>query len=159
MRMIRRMFQMKVEQEESQVTLSPSLTAHMIRHNLHGRNRLAVIPVRMEKGGLYALDVNPPYEVVGKEIQDTMSEVQRDTRSGDAGFQMEDPTVMGLLYDYGAIRNGETPPPFRLLRVEAVRVKGRWLYKILPPVDDVEEWIRLDRWEWLTRLLQRWHLI
>lgn len=152
------MFKIKVESEESQVNLCPSLTAHMIRHNLHGRDRLAVIPVKMDNGH-YALDVNPPYSLVTKEIQDGMSEVQRDMRSGDTGFQMEDPTVVGLMAHYGLIKIGEATPPFLMLRVEARRVSGRWLYEILPPTDDLDEWYRLDRWEWLTRLLQRLHLI
>lgn len=154
---MRRIFKITVEPEESQVTLSSSLVAHMLRHNRHGRSALRVIPVQCD--GLYGLDVNPPERVLDAEVQDTMAEVQWDDRSRSTGFQMEDPTVFGLLSMYGIVQAREEAKPFYMLRVEARRTAGRWIYWILPDTDDVDEWLRLDRWQRWTQRLQRWHII
>lgn len=151
---MRRIFTIIAEPAESQVTLSEPLVRHMMRHNRHGRESLRVVPI--QRDGLYGLDVNPPYSVLSREVQETMSEVQWNDKTATSGLQLEDPTIIGVLTRYGMEWDEHRP---LTLRVEARRTRGRWIYWILPDHDDVDQWYRWDCWQRCTERLQRWRLI
>ena len=161
---MRRIFNIMTELDENQVTLSPALVKHMLKHNRCKRGSLKIMPIsgKMNDVDLIGLDVNPPYDVCDIKYQQSLSEVQYDMKTKMVGFQMEDPTVVGMWMKYGIIVPQEKlekdswKSMHLNMQVEARKMFGRWTYWILPVASTEEEKERRRRhvlWTaWLTKV-------
>lgn len=157
---MKRIFEILMEVDENQVTLSAALVKHMIRHNRHNRHALRVMPVNGTVNGkdLIGLDVNPPYLNADATYQSTLSEVQYDPKTKLTGFQMEDPTVLSVLMQYNELNDIEEPEKIIAKRyVEATKVCGRWIYWILPSSDKNRS--KLERLKLWTAWMIKWNII
>lgn len=158
---MKRIFEILMEVDENQVTLSPALVRHMIRHNRHGRKSLRILPVKGSMNGrdLIGLDVNPPYMNADATYQNTLSEVQYDPKTKLTGYQMEDPTVLSVLMQYGEIEQCAVVEKIVARRyVEAQKMCGRWIYWILPEQAD-ENRSKLERLKLWTAWMIKWNII
>ena len=125
------------EVNDSAVTLSPILAKYIIKHNRHDRPALKVMPYYItdpfEHVDAIGLDINPPYEGVDKEYQETLNEIQIIPETKEVGFCLESPTVIGLFTEYG-IDCTKFPIGSQQLYVKSFKLDGRMMYAILPPM-------------------------
>lgn len=93
-------FKALFEVKDSAVTLSPALAKHMIKHCKHGRRSLKVMTAYVLSHKEVCLHINPPYEQIEKEYQDTLNEIQYIPDTHEIGFAMINPEVTGLLQGF-----------------------------------------------------------